>query len=87
MNEFMEHEFMEPYEVYVMKLIKSKADAVGGLRELSRQIGVDNATLSKIMLGRFIPSAKTLKRWFPELDISTVQYVVDFNRLREENQK
>jgi hypothetical protein len=52
------------YKEYVQDLVEKGIQASGGLRKFANEIGQDPAVICKVRKGNYIPTRKTLKKWF-----------------------
>lgn len=72
---------MIEYEEFCKNFIKNQSEANGGITRLGVKIGIDPSNLSKVIAGTYIPSPKTMMKWFPGLTINTYNFVnVDYGK-------
>lgn len=63
---------------YIMNFIEGEIKSHGGLRKLADDVGLDPAIICKMRKGAYVPSEKTLRKWFGiEPDDSIVELPED----------
>ena len=62
---------LQDYHAFCVEFIRKQVKLYGSIVDLARIIKVKPENISKVLNGNWIPSPKTMMKWFPGLDINT----------------
>ena len=60
---------LQDYHEFCVEFIRKQVKIYGSIVDLARIIKVKPENISKVLNGNWIPSPKTMMKWFPGLDI------------------
>lgn len=62
----IETKYSMKYSNFVQKYFEDLSEKFGGVRAASKECGIDPAIISKVKNGKYTPSIKTMRKWFPD---------------------
>ncbi len=57
------------YQEFVMDKCQEAIDEYGGVRKAAAEIHIDASILSQMAAGHYVPKPKTLKKYFPNVEV------------------
>lgn len=63
---------MIPWNVYCKLIFKEELKKYGSYRKMAKALGISTKTIQNVIKMVVVPSVKSMKKWFPDLDIPEI---------------